>query len=180
MSRHVIVISEDAMVFEDVETLKRLPTFGKIWDKCARVNKVRSIYPTVTYPAHATMMTGVKPGRHGIANNEVAKMGEKSSDWEWFADALQVPTVFDAAHEAGFTTAVAGCGTALTADHIKLISQYADEVVLCYDSDEAGQRAAHRAMGIFAKVGLDVRILQMQGVKDPDEYIKKFCAEKFR
>lgn len=105
MGRHVIVISEDAMVFEDVETLKKLPTFSKIWDQCARVNKVRSIYPTLTYPAHATMMTGVRPGRHGIVNNEVAKMGEKSSDWEWFADALKVPTIFDAAHDAGLTTA---------------------------------------------------------------------------
>ncbi len=105
MAKHVIVISEDAMVFEDVETLKRLPAFGKIWDKCARVNRVRSVYPSLTYPAHATMMTGVKPGRHGIVNNEVARMGEKSSDWEWFADALQVPTIFDAAHEKKLTTA---------------------------------------------------------------------------
>lgn len=105
MAKHVIVISEDAMVYEDLETLKKLPTFGKIWDCCARVNRVRSIYPSLTYPAHATMMTGVRPGRHGIVNNEVAKMGEQSSDWEWFADALKVPTVFDAAHEQQLTTA---------------------------------------------------------------------------
>lgn len=105
MAKHVIVISEDAMVYEDLETLKKLPTFGKIWDRCARVNRVRSIYPSLTYPAHATMMTGVRPGRHGIVNNEVAKMGEQSSDWEWFADALKVPTVFDAAHEQQLTTA---------------------------------------------------------------------------
>ena len=67
--RHVIVISEDAMVYEDTETLKRLPNFGSIWDRAARVNRVRSIYPTITYPCHVSMMTGVYPDRHGVVNN---------------------------------------------------------------------------------------------------------------
>lgn len=105
MAKHVIVISEDAMVFEDTETLKRLPNFGAIWERSARVNRVRSIYPSITYPAHATMMTGVYPDRHGIVNNEVPRMGEKSSDWEWFARSLRVPTIFDAAKAAGKSTA---------------------------------------------------------------------------
>ena len=83
-------------------------------------------------------------------------------------------------HAAGFENAVASLGTALTDEQARVLSKYTKQVILAYDSDEAGQRAAHRAMGIFAKVGLDVRILQMQGAKDPDEYIKKFGAEKFR
>ncbi len=83
-------------------------------------------------------------------------------------------------HAAGFENAVASLGTALTDEQARILAKYTKQVVLAYDSDEAGQRAAHRAMGIFAKVGLDVRILQMQGAKDPDEYIKKFGAEKFR
>ena len=83
-------------------------------------------------------------------------------------------------HAAGFENAVASLGTALTDEQARVLAKYTKQVVLAYDSDEAGQRAAHRAMGIFAKVGLDVRILQMQGAKDPDEYIKKFGAEKFR
>ena len=104
MSKYVIVISEDAMVFEDLEVLKKLPNFSSIWEKSARVNRVRSVYPTVTYPAHATMMTGVYPDRHGIVNNEITVMGEKASDWEWFANALKVPTIFDAAHASSLST----------------------------------------------------------------------------
>ncbi len=83
-------------------------------------------------------------------------------------------------HAAGFENAVASLGTALTDEQARILAKYTKQVILAYDSDEAGQRAAHRAMGIFAKVGLDVRILQMQGAKDPDEYIKKFGAERFR
>ncbi len=85
-----------------------------------------------------------------------------------------------ALHAAGFENAVASLGTALTDDHARIMAKYTKQVILAYDSDEAGQRAAHRAMGIFAKVGLDVRILRMEGAKDPDEFIKKFGADKFR
>ena len=83
-------------------------------------------------------------------------------------------------HAAGFENAAASLGTALTDEQARIMAKYTKQVILAYDSDEAGQRAAHRAMGIFAKVGLDVRILQMQGAKDPDEYIKKFGADRFR
>ena len=83
-------------------------------------------------------------------------------------------------HAAGIQNAVASLGTALTDEQARIMTKYTKQVIIAYDSDEAGQRAAHRAMGIFAKVGLDVRILQMQGAKDPDEFIKKFGAEKFR
>ena len=85
-----------------------------------------------------------------------------------------------ALHAAGFENAVASLGTALTDDHARIMAKYTKQVILAYDSDEAGQRAAHRAMGIFAKVGLDVRVLKMEGAKDPDEYIKKFGADRFR
>lgn len=105
MDRHLIVISEDALVFEDLETLKTLPNFGKIWGKTARVNRVRSIYPTVTYPCHTTMMTGVYPARHGIVNNEQPVMCEESSQWIHFRDAVKTPTIFDYAKAAGLTTA---------------------------------------------------------------------------
>ncbi len=83
-------------------------------------------------------------------------------------------------HAAGIENAVASLGTALTDEQARSMVKYTKQVILAYDSDEAGQRAAHRAMGIFAKVGLDVRILQMEGAKDPDEYIKRFGADRFR
>lgn len=87
-----------------------------------------------------------------------------------------------AMHQAGFTTAVAGCGTALTADHVKLISQYADEAVLCYDSDEAGQKATARAIELFKDSGVKLTVLNIprERAKDPDEFIKKFGGEAFK
>ena len=66
MSKHVIVISCDAMVFEDTEILKKIPPLNKVWDKTARVDRVKSVYPTITYPCHTTMQTGVYPDKHGI------------------------------------------------------------------------------------------------------------------
>ena len=82
-------------------------------------------------------------------------------------------------HAAGFQNAVASLGTALTDEQARIIAKYTKTVIIAYDADEAGQRAAHRAMGIFAKVGVEVRVLQMQGAKDPDEFIKTFGADKF-
>ena len=84
-----------------------------------------------------------------------------------------------ALHRAGFDGAVAACGTALTDEQAHKISQYADEVVLCYDSDGAGQKAAKRAIEIFGRVDIGVRVLQYEGAKDPDEFIKKFGRDKF-
>ena len=83
-------------------------------------------------------------------------------------------------HQAGFSTAVAGCGTALTAEQVKLLSEYADEVVLCYDSDEAGQKATRRAIELLSASPLKVSVLKLPDAKDPDEFIKKYGAERFK
>ena len=82
-------------------------------------------------------------------------------------------------HEAGFDTAVCACGTALTAEQVKLLSEYADEVILSYDSDEAGQKATERSLGLFANSPVKVSVLSYQGAKDPDEFIKKYGRERF-
>ena len=82
-------------------------------------------------------------------------------------------------HQAGFDTAVAACGTALTADQVRLLGEYADEVVLCYDSDEAGQKATARSLGLFADSPVKVSVLNIPGAKDPDEFIKKYGKERF-
>lgn len=82
-------------------------------------------------------------------------------------------------HEAGFDTAVCACGTALTAEQVRLLSEYADEVVLSYDSDEAGQKATERSLGLFANSPVKVSVLSYQGAKDPDEFIKKYGRERF-
>ena len=85
-----------------------------------------------------------------------------------------------ALHQAGFDCAVASLGTSLTEDHARLISRYTKEVILAYDGDAAGVNAAQRAIPILDKTGLHVRVLQMQGAKDPDEFIRKFGREAFQ
>lgn len=82
-------------------------------------------------------------------------------------------------HQAGFSTAVAGCGTALTSEQVKLLSEYADEVVLCYDSDEAGQKATARAISLFANSPVKVSVLNIPDAKDPDEFIRNYGRERF-
>ena len=82
--------------------------------------------------------------------------------------------------QAGIDTAVCACGTALTPDQVKLISQYAEEVILSYDSDEAGQKATLRSLELFRNSPVKVGVLQIPGAKDPDEYIKKYGPERFK
>ena len=84
-----------------------------------------------------------------------------------------------AIHQAGFDNAVATLGTSLTEEQARLISQYADKVVLAYDSDGPGQAATKRALNIFDEVGVKVTVLSMTGAKDPDEYIQKYGRERF-
>ncbi len=84
-----------------------------------------------------------------------------------------------ALHQAGFTNAVASLGTALTAGHASLIKRYVNEVYLTYDSDEAGTKAALRAIPILKEAGISAKIIRMDPYKDPDEFIKNLGAEAF-
>ena len=85
-----------------------------------------------------------------------------------------------AMHAAGFTNAVATLGTAITSEQARMISRYTKKVIISYDADEAGQKAAMRAVKLLSDVGLDVTILKVPGAKDPDEYINTFGADKFK
>ena len=85
-----------------------------------------------------------------------------------------------AVNQAGFDNVVATLGTAITPDQARLISHYAEEVIIAYDSDGAGQKATQKAINHFADVGLQTKIIHMEGAKDPDEYIKKFGVNRFR
>ena len=84
-----------------------------------------------------------------------------------------------ALHQAGFTNAVASLGTALTPGHASLIKRYVNEVYLTYDSDEAGTKAALRAMPILRNVGITAKVIRMDPYKDPDEFIKNLGTEAF-
>lgn len=85
-----------------------------------------------------------------------------------------------ALHQAGFTNAVACLGTALTKEQANLLSRYADTIVLSYDADEAGQKATARALGIFGTTGMEIKVLHLEGGKDPDEIIKNYGAQRFQ
>lgn len=85
-----------------------------------------------------------------------------------------------AMHQAGFDSAIASLGTALTANHANLLSRLGKkEVILSYDSDKAGQNATSKAINLFANVGLHARVLKIDGAKDPDEFIKSYGGERF-
>ena len=85
-----------------------------------------------------------------------------------------------ALHQAGFTNAVAGLGTALTSEQAHLLSRYASEILISYDADEAGQKAAARALTIFKNTTANIKILRLSGGKDPDEIIKNYGVEKMK
>ena len=85
-----------------------------------------------------------------------------------------------ACHAAGFENAVATLGTALTSEQARLMAKHTKQVLIAYDSDEAGQNATRKAIRMLSEVGLEVKVLNMEGAKDPDEYIKKYGADSFR
>ncbi|MEG1427818.1 MAG: DNA primase, partial [Oscillospiraceae bacterium] len=100
-----------------------------------------------------------------FAMNFAKKSGEQLILAEGYMDVISL-------HGAGFTGAVASLGTSLTPEQARIISRYAKEIVICYDSDAAGQKAAQRAIPILRNAGLLVRILTVPGNKDPDEFIR--------
>ena len=85
-----------------------------------------------------------------------------------------------ALHQYGFDNAIASLGTSLTEEQAALMTRYADQIVLIYDGDKAGQNATQRAIPILEKAGLQVKVLQIKDAKDPDEFLRKFGADRFR
>ena len=83
-------------------------------------------------------------------------------------------------HQAGFTNAVASLGTAFTSQHAGVLKRYTDQVILTYDSDGAGIKAALRAIPILRDAGISARVLNMKPYKDPDEFIKNMGADAFK
>ena len=83
-------------------------------------------------------------------------------------------------YQRGFNNVVASLGTALTEEQGRLLRKYSEQVVLSYDSDGAGQEAIMRGLGILENQGCDARVLQMEGAKDPDEYVIKYGSGRFK
>lgn len=107
----LIVVSMDALIYEDLQYLRTKPSFSWLIENGARVDEVKSIYPTLTYPCHATMASGCWPSKHGVINNTFFQPGVKDCDWVWYHDAYKVPDLIDAAKAKGLTTAAIGWPT---------------------------------------------------------------------
>ncbi len=115
-----------------------------------------------------------KKSRHLFALNFAKKQAqEQMLLCEGYMDVI-------ALHAAGFENAVATLGTAITSEQARIFAKYTKRVIICYDSDQAGQTAANKAMRLLDSVGVEVRVLTMEGAKDPDEYIKKYGTDAFR
>ncbi|WP_239253926.1 ectonucleotide pyrophosphatase/phosphodiesterase [Listeria ilorinensis] len=105
MSQYLIVLSLDALGAEDLEDLSELDAIAELIEKGVHIKQVESIYPSLTYPAHTSIITGHYPKTHGIVNNTKIEPGKASPDWFWFKKSIRVPTLYDKAKEAGLKTA---------------------------------------------------------------------------
>lgn len=104
MNQHLIVVSVDAMVYEDLEFLLKLPNTGKLMQNGSMVKRVKTIYPSVTHAVHATLMSGCTPEKTGIINNEIFIPGQLSTPWFNRLEEMQCDTLFHAAKRAHLTT----------------------------------------------------------------------------
>ena len=111
MQQKLILVSMDALIFEDLAHLAGKPSFGHIMQNGARVERVRSIYPALTYPCHATMASGCWPAKHGVVNNKALIPGQKDTAGNWFHHIYKVSDLFDGAKAKGLTTACVGWPT---------------------------------------------------------------------
>ncbi len=105
MKKRLFVLSVDAMVHEDIAYLRSLPNFKKYLEGGSEVKKIRTIYPTVTYPSHVSIMTGCYPDKHGVISNNAFTTDNKEDTWNWFHDNVKVEDIFTAAKKAGYKTA---------------------------------------------------------------------------
>ena len=150
MRKKLIVISADAMVSEDLEYLKTLTNYRRYLEGGALVKQVRSIYPSVTYPCHTTMATGVYPDKHGVTSNFDWRISMESMPWTWFHSYVKARDIFTAAKGAGYSTAaVFWPVTACHPDIDSLIPEYWTQ------SEEETLREA------FARAGSDEAMLRI-------------------
>lgn len=143
---HMLVVSVDALVYEDLEFAKTLPVFGKILREGSQIRKVHTIYPALTHPIHATMITGCPAGLTGITSNEVFAAGELKRPWYNFMNQMKVGNIFKAAHDAGYVTAA--CCWPLTAGGGDCIDYLVPEVLnVDLEGHEDDPLSVFRAMG---------------------------------
>lgn len=103
--QRMILISLDAVGAKDIPYLKTLPNFGKLWERAAKCEHVQSVYPSVTYPAHTSIITGKKPVNHGVINNILMQPKRPDPDWMWQRSYVKGTTLYDEVQKKGWKTA---------------------------------------------------------------------------
>ena len=162
---------KNRFMFPIFDVRKRLIAFGGRTLESSEVMKANGIPKYVNSPENLIY----SKGRHLYGLNVAKSSNEKMKRLlvvEGYMDVISP-------HQAGITNVVASLGTALTEQQGRLLRQYANEVILSYDSDAAGQKAIQRGIEIMQALGVPVRILKMEGAKDPDEYVLKYGPERF-
>ena len=103
--RRFVIISFDALSSRDMDVLKNLPGFSRLYRDGSYCENVRSVYPSLTYPAHCSISTGMLPMNHGVTSNQLLQPGRKDPDWHWTRDHIKTDTFYDAALRKGMTVA---------------------------------------------------------------------------
>lgn len=175
----LIVMSADAMVTEDLALLRTLPNFKKYLAGGVNVEHIQTIYPTITYPIHTTIVTGCYPNKHGIFGNLDFTVGKHIQPWMWDHKFVKVPDIFDAAKKAGKTTAAVFWP--VTGNHPS-IDYLCDEYWVQNESDT--HEAAFRRMGSSPEV-LEIikkyeNILVDRRHPDADDFVVHVAAEIFK
>lgn len=179
-ARHLVVLSADAMVDADLEYASTLPHIKMLRERGSLVRHVRSIYPTVTYPAHVTISTGCWPEKTGIWANDEFQPGNIHPNWLWFHNAVKCEDIFDAAKKAGFTTA--GVFWPVTGNHPNidyLVDEYwpqdpNDTKEACFKRSGTTDKVYDEVVRPFVE---DVTIRQHP---DSDEFVALCASEMIR
>lgn len=183
MQQKLILISMDALIYEDLAYLRNLPTFSWFVDHSAIVEQVKSIYPTLTYPCHATMATGRWPSSHGVVNNTVLEPGNPNSPWLWYHDAYRCKDLPDACKEAGLSVASVSWPT--TGNHPS-VDYLLDEIAATNANTEETYRIDYEKTGTSHQVWNDTVAehihLRLQNPKHPGlcYFVTNVCCDMIR
>ena len=175
--KHLIVVSVDAMVGEDLRTLAELPHVGKLLREGSLVRSVRTIYPALTHPIHASLMSGCAANGTGIPNNEEFIPGELCPPWYNRMDQMRCETIFHAAHRAGLTTCA--CRWPVTAGGFDVIDYLVPEVMAADAAAQPDREVLYRSIcspAIFEDI-VRQNLPKLDGPKHPsDEHFSIACA----
>ena len=160
------------VMFPIIDTSGNIVAFGgRVMDDSKPKYLNSSDTPVFKKSKHLFALNFAKDVLLGNIQSQLVKSGEIIL-CEGYMDVI-------AMHQGGFSNAVATLGTAITPEHARIVSRYAKTAFVAYDSDEAGKRAADKALKLLSEVGVECRVLRITGAKDPDEYIKNYGSAAF-